>query len=577
MPVSPFEASSSSVAGSVRLIRAVGDRAVLVELPNLADVLDLQAHLQRHPLDGQLDVLAAAETVLITGVSASAACGFADALRQLQVRPAAPADATLVHIDIVYDGEDLTDVAAHTGLSIDGVIAAHTGQDWTAAFGGFAPGFLYLTGANAALTVPRRSSPRSAVPAGSVAVAGDYSAVYPRASPGGWQLLGRSDARLWDLERAQPALIRPGNQVRFRAVRAQVAAARIVGAEIANATDGAEQDAATGPSAATEATVTPDAAAEESGRPATLSTPATGIRLLSPGAQTTVQDLGRPGYADQGVTGSGALDRGALRRANRVVGNPATAAVLENALGGLSLTALTDQVLAVTGAVLPVTVTDAAGRHRVLPMDSAVSLLAAETLSLGAPHTGVRSYVAFRGGIDVPLVLGSRSTDTLSGIGPAPLTPGTVVRMLPAAPGSAVHHPEIPPPAPAEVTELRFVPGPRADWFEPASVARFGAAEWTVTIQSNRIGLRLHGEPLTRSRAGELASEGTARGAIQVPPSGLPVLFLADHPVTGGYPVIGVVLAEDLDLAAQLPTGARIRFTPLPAEPLPAEPLPVSL
>ena len=539
------------MSGSVRVIRAVGDRAVLVELPSLADVLDLQAHLQRHPLDGQLDVLAAAETVLITGASAAAARGFADALRHLQVPPAAPAAAALLQIDTVYDGEDLADVAAHTGLSIAGVIAAHTGQDWTAAFGGFAPGFLYLTGGNAALTVPRRGSPRSSVPSGSVAVAGDYSAVYPRASPGGWQLLGRSDARLWDLERAQPALIRPGNRVRFRAVRGQVAAAGPVGSD------------STGT-----ATVVADAAAPAPD--AARAAPATGIRVLSPGAQTTVQDLGRPGHADQGVTGSGALDRGALRRANRVVGNPATAAVLENALGGLSLTALADQVIAVTGAVLPLTVTDAAGRPRELPMDSAVSLLAGQTLSLGTPRSGVRSYLAFRGGIDVAPVLGSRSTDTLSGIGPAPLAPGTVLRMLPPAPGSAVHHPETPPPAPAEVTVLRFVPGPRADWFDPASVARLGAEEWTVMIQSNRIGLRLAGEPLTRSRPGELASEGTARGAIQVPPSGLPVLFLADHPVTGGYPVIGVVLADDLDLAAQLPTGARIRFTPVPTPRVPS-------
>ncbi|TFD02959.1 5-oxoprolinase/urea amidolyase family protein [Cryobacterium sandaracinum] len=558
MPESAFEASSSPVSDPVRIIRAVGDRAVLVGLPSLADVLDLQAHLQRHPLAGQLDVLAAAETVLITGVSASAARGFADALRQLQVLPAAPANAALVRIDTVYDGEDLADVAAHTGLSSEGVIAAHTGQDWTAAFGGFAPGFLYLTGASAVLTVPRRSSPRSSVPTGSVAVAGDYSAVYPRASPGGWQLLGRTDALLWDLKRSQPALIRPGDRVRFRAVREQVAAAGVLVPETA---------VAVGTPAAA---ATPDVAATAA------PTPATGIRVLSPGAQTTVQDLGRPGYADQGVTASGALDRGALRRANRVVGNPATAAVLENALGGLSLTALADQVLAVTGAVLPLTVTDAAGRHRELPMDSAVSLFAGQTLSLGAPRSGARSYLAFRGGIDVDPVLGSRSTDTLSGIGPAPLTSGTVLRMLPPAPGSAVHHPETPPPAPAEVTVLRFVPGPRADWFEPASVDRFGDAEWTVTHQSNRIGLRLAGEPLARSRPGELASEGTARGAIQVPPSGLPVLFLADHPVTGGYPVIGVVLAEDLDLAAQLPTGARIRFTPVPAEPLPADPVPAS-
>jgi KipI family sensor histidine kinase inhibitor len=550
------------VAGSVRFIRPVGDRAVLVELPSLADVLDLQAHLQRHPLDGQLDVLAAAETVLITGASATATRGFADALRQLQVRPAAPAGAALVQIDTVYDGEDLADVAAHTGLSIDGVIAAHTGQDWTAAFGGFAPGFLYLTGANAALTVPRRSSPRSSVPAGAVAVAGDYSAVYPRASPGGWQLLGRTDARLWDLDRAQPALIRPGNRVRFRAVRSQVAAA---GPLASDSTGTATEAAAT-------AAPLPGSAPEAPEADAAPAAPATGIRVLSPGAQSTVQDLGRPGYADQGVTGSGALDRGALRRANRVVGNPATAAVLENALGGLSLTALADQVLAVTGADVPLTVTDAAGRQRELPLNSAVSLLSGQTLSLGAPRSGVRSYLAFRGGIDVDPVLGSRSTDTLSGIGPAPLTHGTVLRMLPPAPGSAVHHPETPPPAPAEVTVLRFVPGPRADWFDPASVARFGAEEWTVTMQSNRIGLRLAGEPLTRSRPGELASEGTARGAVQVPPSGLPVLFLADHPVTGGYPVIGVVLAEDLDLAAQLPTGARIRFTPVPTEPVPTEP-----
>ncbi len=528
------------MAGTYRNIRPVGGRAVLVELDSLADVLALQAHLQQHPLDGQVDVLAAAETVLVTGVSSAAARGFAEAIRSLHAAPATTTDTVLVLIDTVYDGEDLAAVAAETGLSVDGVIAAHAGQVWTAAFGGFAPGFVYLTGEDASLTVPRRTVPRSSVPAGSVAVAGTYSAVYPRSSPGGWQLLGRTEARLWDLDRAQPALIRPGGRVRFQAVRAQASVAGDV-ASRERVTDAAAPAADAAPAAS-----------------------ASGVLVLSAGAQTTVQDLGRPGYADQGVTGSGALDRGALRRANRVVGNPATAAVLENAFGGLSLTAVTDQVLAVTGAVVLLTVTDSAHGPRTLPMDSAVSLLAGETLSLGSPSSGVRSYLAFRGGIDVPLVLGSRSTDTLSGIGPAPLTPGTVLRMLPAAPGSAVHHPETPPAPPAEVTELRYVPGPRADWFDAASVDRFDRELWTVTIQSNRIGLRLAGEPLTRSRAGELASEGTARGAIQVPPSGLPVLFLADHPVTGGYPVIGVVLAEDLDLAAQLPTVAGIRFTPVP-------------
>ncbi|TFC19780.1 5-oxoprolinase/urea amidolyase family protein [Cryobacterium algoritolerans] len=528
----------------IRAIRAVGDRAVLVELGSLTDVLGLQARLQEDPIDGQLDVLAAATTVLVTAVSAAAARGFAAELRGRDVTRAPHPDTTLVLIDAIYDGEDLALVAAETGLGLDGVIAAHTGQTWTAAFGGFAPGFVYLTGETAALVVPRRAVPRSAVPAGAVAIAGDYSAVYPRASPGGWQLVGRTNARMWDLDRAQPALVRPGNRVRFRAVREfVVAAAGFIDAP---------------------GTAQPDAAADTSH----------GILVVSPGLQTTVQDLGRPGFADLGVASSGALDRGALRRANHIVGNPAMAAVLENALGGLTLTAATDQVLAVTGATvsLTVTVSGVATVRREPPMDAPISLLAGETLTLGTPCTGVRSYLAFRGGIDVPIVLGSRSTDTMSGIGPAPLAAGDRLRMLPAAPGSAVHGPETPPAVPAEVTVLRFVPGPRADWFDAASVARLALDEWMVTALSNRIGLRLDGEALVRSTPGELASEGTVKGAIQVPPSGLPVLFLADHPVTGGYPVVGVVLAEDLDLAAQLSTGARIRFTPTPDAAPPTSP-----
>ncbi len=336
--------------------------------------------------------------------------------------------------------------------------------------------------------------------------------------------------------------MRPGNQVRFRAVREVVVAAAVPTTDHEAV---AGQDSDTGP-----------------GRGPAPEPPA-GLLVVSPGPQTTVQDLGRPGFADLGVAGSGALDRGALRRANHIVGNRATDAVLENALGGLTLTAVTDQVLAVTGARTALGVTGGTARRDV-PMNAPFALLAGETLTLAAPSVGVRSYLAVRGGIDVPLVLGSRSTDTLSGIGPAPLAAGYRLRILPAVPGNAVHGPESPPAPAAEVTVLRFVPGPRVEWFDEGSVARLAAEEWSVTAQSNRIGLRLAGEPLVRCRPGELASEGTVEGAIQVPPSGLPVLFLADHPVTGGYPVIGVVLAADLDLAAQLPAGARIRFHPAP-------------
>jgi len=540
-PALPFEALSN-VSGQLLAVRPVGDRAVLVELDSLDEVLSLQAQLQRHPLDGQLDVLAAAETVLVTAVSAAAARGFAAQLRQLDVSTSIEGDTRLVVIDTVYDGEDLSAVAELTGLGRDGVIAAHAEQLWTAAFGGFAPGFAYLIGENAALAVPRRDIPRSSLPAGSVALAGAYSAVYPRASPGGWQLIGRTAARMWDLDRAEPALIQPGNRVRFRPVRELL----LVADRPAAGDAGAGAGAAAGPgSAALEAS----------------DVPADGLLVISPGLQTTVQDLGRPGQAQLGVAGAGALDRGALRRANRLAGNPAGAAGLENALGSLVLEAVTDQVLAVTGASVPLRITGPGTRRDAQP-NAPFALLAGERLSLGAPTAGVRSYLAVRGGLDVPLVLGSRSTDTMSGIGPAPMAHGTRLRVLPAPPTSVVGTPETAPEPPAEVTELRFVPGPRADWFGAESLARFGQELWTVTAQSNRIGLRLDGAPLLRSRTGELPSEGTVCGAIQVPPSGLPVLFLADGPVTGGYPVLGVVLPAELDKAAQLPEGARIRFVP---------------
>ncbi|KFF60565.1 urea amidolyase [Cryobacterium sp. MLB-32] len=517
-------------------IRPAGDRAVLVQLGSLSDVLRLQHALAQHPLEGQVDVVAAARTVLVTGDSVRTARRFADALRGLDIGAEASADDALVTLDVIYDGDDLDDVATATGLSRDAVITAHTGQAWTAAFGGFAPGFAYLVGENDTLTVPRRDTPRKAVPAGSVALADNYSAVYPRQSPGGWQLIGRTDAVLWNLDHERPALVQPGNRVQFRAVREFMLAAPVAAEPVVAV-----------------------AVPEVSG----------GVLVVDPGVQTTIQDLGRPGYAHLGVTGGGALDRGALRRANRLAGNETDAAVLENALGGLCLEAVTDQVFAVSGAGGDLSIVGVASKtarestDRQVPRDAPFALLAGERLTLHAPEWGVRSYLAVRGGIDTPLILGSRSTDTLSGVGAAPLRHGDALVVHEAPPTSIVGNPEPSPAEPAEVTEVRFVAGPRADWFGAESLTRLSAVEWTVTAQSNRIGLRLDGEPLERSRPGELASEGTVAGAIQVPASGLPVLFLADHPVTGGYPVVGVVVASDLDLAAQLAAGARIRFIPV--------------
>ncbi len=532
-------ASKAAAPVGVTGIRAAGDRAILVELPSLQAVLSLQAQLTAHPQPGQVDVIAATGTVLITADSPRAAQALAAHVRGLDVAAPTENDSTLVTIDVVYDGEDLDEVAALTGLGREGVVAAHAGQLWTAAFAGFAPGFAYLTGKNSSLEVPRRRSPRTAVPAGAVALGGAYSAVYPRQSPGGWQLIGRTDAAMWDLGRESPALIRPGDTVRFRAVRAKATATQQQQCKASRAT-GEEQ--------ATE-----------------------GLAVRNSGLQSTIQDLGRPGYASLGVSSAGAMDRGALRRANRLVGNEEDAAGIELLFGGLELVALGDQVIAVTGAAVPLAVTGPndeqtaderrprATRH--LACDAPFALLAGERLTVGTPTVGLRSYVSVRGGLGGSEALGSRSTDTMSGIGPDPLQAGTILTVGTPKPRSVVGHPEISPlPDLSQATVLRVVPGPRQDWFSTDTLQDFLTQEWTVTPQSNRIGLRLNGHALTRSRNGELASEGTVRGAVQVPPEGQPVLFLSDHPVTGGYPVIAVVVHADLDKAAQLPPGTTVRF-----------------
>ncbi len=525
------------------MLRRVGDRALLVELPELSEVLSVQAQLQDRPVEGQVDVVAAARTVLVTVEDARHVDGLATRLRSIDPSVPAEQEDTLVTVKVEYHGADLAEVAARTGLSADAVVAAHTATLWIAAFGGFAPGFAYLTGGDPRLEVPRRDSPRTSVPAGSVALAGTFSAVYPRESPGGWQLIGRTNAILWDTHRAEPALIKPGNRVQFVAVR-----------ELVEVRAPTSTVAAAVPARADRSATSDDGTAARDGGGASP-----GLIVVEPGLYGTVQDLGRPGLMALGVAQAGALDRSATRQANRLVGNRMGAAVIESLNGGLVLAALEDQVLAVTGAAVDLTIAMPDGREREPALCAPFLLRDGEVLRQSAPASGLRAYTAVRGGFAVAEVLGSRSTDSMSGLGPPALTGGTRLVVGRPAQGSTVAGPEVPR-RPAVPEVLRVVPGPRDDWFDDDSLDHLCGTDWTVTAQSNRIGLRLDGPPVARKHEGELPSEGTVRGALQIPPSGLPVLFLADHPVTGGYPVIAVVVSADLDRAAQLPPGSVVRF-----------------
>jgi biotin-dependent carboxylase-like uncharacterized protein len=278
------------------------------------------------------------------------------------------------------------------------------------------------------------------------------------------------------------------------------------------------------------------------------------LTVLAPGPLATVQDGGRPGWASIGVTRSGAADRTSAALAGRLVGNDPAAAVVEATAGGLRVRAGRTVLVAVTGAPAPVTVDG-----RPAPFAAPLTLRPGQVLGLGVPPVGLRSYLAVRGGIDVPPVLGSRSTDTLAGLGPAPLRAGDVLPvgdLARAEPFVDVAPVRAPSPGPV----LRVLPGPRRDWLVPAAWSQLTHADWTVSADSDRVGLRLSGPRLDRARGGELPSEGLVPGAVQVPPDGAPVLFLADHPVTGGYPVLAVVATADLPAVAQLRPGDRLRF-----------------
>ncbi|ALJ20771.1 urea amidolyase family protein [Microbacterium sp. No. 7] len=505
-----------------------GTDAVLIEAGDLGAAMAVRAALVAAGVPGVTEVTSAAQTVL---VRLRPELADLDRLRAVAAQGARAAHAGVaalgetIEIPVRYDGRDLAEVAALVSLDVDEVVRRHSAATYRVAFTGFAPGFAYLTGGDAVLAVPRRATPRTQVPAGAVAVAGPYSAVYPRAGAGGWQLIGRTSTPLWSTGATPPALLRPGHGVRFVAVDELPA--------VAAPAPGEDR----GPAAAA-------------------------ARVLRAATPALVQDLGRSGAADSGVPPGGAMDREAFRRANRLVGNPPDAAAIEVAGGGFALRAERALVVAVTGAAGPLTRTDVGGRPCDVPADEAVALDPGETLALGAPTRGVYRYVALRGGVDARAELGSRATDVLSGLGPDPLRAGDALslrgRAVAATAASAAGRAL---PSADDVLTVRVVRGPRDDWFGDDGWRALVGQEWTVTTQSNRVGIRLRGaQAIGRCRPGELPSEGMVRGAIQVPPDGAPVVFAADHPVTGGYPVIATVTADDMDLLAQAPAGARVRL-----------------
>jgi biotin-dependent carboxylase-like uncharacterized protein len=427
-----------------------------------------------------------------------------------------------VVLPVAYDGADLAETAARAGVDPATLAARHAAPLYRVDFVGFSPGFAYLSGGAPDLAaVPRRDHPRVSVPAGSVAVADGLTAVYPQATPGGWHLLGRTDAALFDPTANCPALLAPGDRVRF-------APSASVGS----------------PPAWPRPRLLPDPAGPR-------------LEVLDVGGRLTVQDGGRRGWAHCGVPRAGAADSRSAAAANALVGNRPDAPLLEATLGGCRVRLAADRVVAVAGAPAPLVVGGLPARAgRALPVPAGTEIL------LGRPERGVHTYLAVAGGIDIEVVLGSASTDTLSGLGPPPLQPGDTVGLTHTAPSGTTGPGPGPTPIPAvgETVEVVVRPGPAARGSGRTGFDRLAAADWVVSPDADRTGIRLAGPHL--AGAGRADSTGLVPGALQLPPGGQPVVLLRNHPTTGGYPVVAVVDDAGVDRLAQCRPGQSVRFRP---------------
>jgi biotin-dependent carboxylase-like uncharacterized protein len=380
--------------------------------------------------------------------------------------------------------------------------------------------------------VPRRDRPRPLVPAGSVALANGHAAVYPTASPGGWQLVGRTGAALFAPDIPPYAVLAPGDRVHLT---------------MAGAGDRAEPAAVPAPvwSAPADARLV--------------------LEVVAPGLRAAVQDGGRQGVAAVGVPGAGPADPVSFTLANRLVGNADDAGALELTGGGARLRCRAAAYVAVVGAA-----PDARVDGTAVPCAQVLPLAAGQLLQLGPIRRGCRTYVSVAGGILGPTVFGSSASDELSGLGAGPLVPGALLHAGPWSPPLGDHlgtgaASEV---EPGDPLELRVVAGPHPEWFEPGALARLAGVVFRLADHSNRVGLRLQPESVLSSlrrdgAVGELDSQGVVTGAMQVPPDGDPVILMPDHATLGGYPVLAVVVSADHGLLGQCAPGTRVRLVPV--------------
>ena len=513
-------------------VSPLGDSAIVVTIAEAPDaqtvstVRALATAIERRALAGVVDVVAAFGRIAVF-LDAAHAAPFPELRREIETLAAdvdAGAAATnerSVDIPVSYGGEfgpDLGLIAERTGKSPDEIAAVHAGAEYRVYAIGFAPGFPYLGGLPPELATPRRETPRPRVPPGSVGIGGTQTGIYPLETPGGWNLIGRTPLELFDPERAEAALLRAGDRVRFRPITAD------------------EFQASRPRRVPPNAPTAPEAAA--------------GLDVVRAGMFTTIQDLGRKGCRAQGVPLSGAADPFALRVANLLVGNREDDAALEFTLVGPQLTFPHDTVVALTG-----------GEFGDLPRWRPLAIRGGETVTIGPARSGCRGYLAVAGGITTRPVLGSRSTYVrakLGGLEGRALKDGDALPLADVRRGFRNHWriDERILPHYGRSARVRVIPGAHFDQFEPGWIG----SRFDVSTQSDRMGVRLLGQSLKRRETTELISWPVAPGTVQVPPDGQPIVLMADAQTIGGYPQVAHVISVDLPVMAQLRPGDEVSF-----------------
>jgi KipI family sensor histidine kinase inhibitor len=530
-------------------ILSAGDAAYLVRLggrsgPKTSQrVLALVAALDAASLPGLVDIIPAYASVLVrfdplAVDSDEMAARLARLLADIGNLPLPR--GRIVHIPVCYGAgaSDLDDIARRLNLSRQEVVWRHASRLYRVAFLGFMAGFPYLTGLPRALTLPRLDTPRTRVPAGSVAIAERQAGIYPVESPGGWRILGRTTTPLFDPTRVPPSLLQPGDRVRFIPL------------------SGENQPQETPRASVAAPTRVGDAPL---------------LRIVEPGLLATIQDHGRPGFARFGVTQAGAADPDALAIGNALLGNSLDAAALEITGGGAEFETLASGVVAVVGAPCTVHI-----NGRAAPGGVTCALVAGDTLEISMLAAGMRVYLCAAGGIEVPVIMGSRATDVrgrFGGLEGRPLRRGdllyyggeAVTSNAPIAAGRVLST-ELARRFPTDGQwRLRILPGPH-EKRTPDLFKRLSQACFSVDARSDRVGVRLRQLDGERLEGGQILSEGLPRGAVQVPPDGEPVVLLTDAQATGGYLMPAVVISADVWRTGQLRPGDTVRFEAISSE-----------